>query len=289
MSKRRYGMTESRIAAWLAEGRGAGRGRAFKPWLTIHDVPSQGLAVRVKGATTGRIHHLLSGIERASFLECDWSTAITDIREQFPLSRAVTRRIASEMGVKHPSDRGVDVVMTTDLLLDVRGGDEHLSFSLPPGGGRRQLALSIKPDDAGLTARDLEKLEIERRYWRSLGVRWQLLFKHHLPEKQWIKLMWLHEWRSLGFMKPQDARLFATQAAIVLRAFGDATDHSMGGFTDRIDRAHGWARGTSLACIRHLAANRRLITPSQTLYDAWGPLDQFVVASEDAMSRRLVA
>ena len=34
----------------LNEGRGNGRGKDYKPWLRVQDVPSQGLASRVPGA-----------------------------------------------------------------------------------------------------------------------------------------------------------------------------------------------------------------------------------------------
>ena len=40
----------------LAERRGEGRGRDFKPWLTIHDVPSQGLAKRMKSPLNGHVY-----------------------------------------------------------------------------------------------------------------------------------------------------------------------------------------------------------------------------------------
>lgn len=289
MPKRRYGVTEKRIATWTAAGRGTGRGPGYRPWLTIHDVPSDGLAVRVRGSTVGRVHHLLSGVERAAFLECDWSPAVVDIREQFPLPRPITRRIAAGMGVRHPSQHGVDVVMTTDLLIDVCGSDDTLSFDLPKGPGRRQLAIAVKSVSEDLTPRDLQKLEIERRYWTSLGVAWCPLFKCEMPEKQWVKLMWLHEWKSLDFMTAPASRLFYKRCNLVLAHFSTAEDLSMGRFTERLDREQGWPTGTALAAVRHLAANRRLITPVDSLYDAWGPLTQFSVVNDVESAFRLVA
>lgn len=283
MAKRRYGVSEARIARWVDEGRGTGRGRAYKPWLTIHDVPSEGLAVRLQGATTRRIHHLLSGVERAVFLECDWSQAVVDIREQFPLSRAITRKIAEEMGVRHPRVDRTDVVMTTDLLIDIVGQDGSLSFDLPAGCGRRQLAISVKNAEEALSALDLEKLEIERRYWRSRGVDWQLIFKADMPEKQWLKLMWLHEWRSLDFMPPIEARVFRSRCKTVLAAVTSASDASAGRFTDRLDREQGWPTGTTLSALRHLSANRRLVTSVDHLYDAWGPISQFALPHDLAL------
>jgi hypothetical protein len=62
-------------------------------------VPSLGQSHRLRGMTTGRIHHLLSDIECSLFYLLDWNDAVVDIREQFPLDRSATRRIAKEIGV----------------------------------------------------------------------------------------------------------------------------------------------------------------------------------------------
>lgn len=279
MGRSRYEMTERKIRQWTAEGRGTGRGSSYRPWLTIHDVPTHGLAVRVKGSTTGRIHHLLSGVERAVFLECDWSAAVIDIREQMPLPRPATRLIASQMGVRHPRQRSVDVVMTTDLLLLVKGQDTGLSFDLPSGIGRRWIALSVKNIDQDLSSSDLDKLEIERRYWKQRNVEWRLIFKSDMPEKRWLKLMWLHEWLTLDFMPETEASLFRKMCGVVISFLADAKDSTAGAFTARIDGEQGWPEGTTLSALRHLAANRRILTSTDSLYDAWGPLSQFQLPS----------
>lgn len=113
MATSRYGFDEAKIAKRLKEGRGVGV--AYLPWLTMQDVPSQGRSHRFVGRVTGRKHHLLSDLELRARLIYDWSDAVTDIREQFPLDRDDTRRIASAMGVAHPIDvrSKVDLVMTT--------------------------------------------------------------------------------------------------------------------------------------------------------------------------------
>jgi hypothetical protein len=61
-------MDEDKIARFIKEGRGQGEGADYKPFLTIHDVPSNGLSSRVPGRKTGRLHHTLSKIERALIL-----------------------------------------------------------------------------------------------------------------------------------------------------------------------------------------------------------------------------
>ncbi|TDR80675.1 hypothetical protein [Paludibacterium purpuratum] len=102
MAKRRYDFDESKVQRYLAEGCGVGRLASYKPWLTVHDVPSSGRVSRIQGWHTGRIHHLLSDGETGLFLLFDWEDNVSDIREQFPLDRGVTRQIAVEIGVPHP-------------------------------------------------------------------------------------------------------------------------------------------------------------------------------------------
>jgi hypothetical protein len=101
MAKRRYGIDEDKINRFTKEERGQGHGAEYLPWLTVQDVSSRGRSSRIHSDKTGREHHLLSDIETATFLVLDWSNAVTDIREAFPLDRDITRRIARAMGVRH--------------------------------------------------------------------------------------------------------------------------------------------------------------------------------------------
>jgi hypothetical protein len=63
----------------------------------------------------------LSDIEWRLFLHLDWCDEVSDIREQFPLDRAITRRIAEELGIRHPTNRTTKtpLVMTTNFLVDL--------------------------------------------------------------------------------------------------------------------------------------------------------------------------
>lgn len=137
MARSRHEFDEAKIARFLKEGRGADQGSNYKPWLTARDVPSRGRSHRFVGRVTGRIHHLLSDLEFRTLLIYDWSRIVTDIREQFPLDRDDTRRIAAAMGVRHPADprSGTDVVMTTDLLIDmVEAGEPISAAEIAPDG-----------------------------------------------------------------------------------------------------------------------------------------------------------
>src|SRR3990172_4233468 len=172
MAKRSRKTNERTINRRLHEGRGQGRGATYKPWLTVQDVPSQGLAHRVKSWTTGRVHHLFSNLERDTFYLLDWAGGVIDIREQYPLlPLEETEGIAEQIGVRHPTDPRTrhSVVMTTDFLVDVQRAD-----------GIIQQARTVKPAGRLDNSRTLEKLEIERRYWQSRDVDWGIVTEREI-------------------------------------------------------------------------------------------------------------
>lgn len=132
MAKRKRALTSTKIADRIKQGRGIGQGKAYQPWLTIQDVASRGQASRVLGAKTGRRHELLSLLEKQYFYILDLTSAIRDIREQYPLlPLESTQTIASELGIKHPADphTGQDSVMTTDFVIAVCKNDRTIEVA----------------------------------------------------------------------------------------------------------------------------------------------------------------
>lgn len=136
MAKRNRSVTKERINRRLKEGRGQGRGKDYKPYLYIQDVPSKGLATRDLGWHTQRVHHLMSLGEWRLFLTLEWSKIIIDIREQFPLDLEKTIAIANQLGIPHPDDKKTKqpVVMTSDFAITIKKPigteDQILTFKL---------------------------------------------------------------------------------------------------------------------------------------------------------------
>ncbi len=129
MAKRSRSNDQQKIEKHLKKGRGEGRGATYQLWLRIQDVPSQGLASRVKGWKTGREHHLMSNLETNYFFVLDWSQSVLDIREQFPLlPLEETQEIAQQCGFVHPTDPSTQqsVVMTTDFLITLQQNLQHI-------------------------------------------------------------------------------------------------------------------------------------------------------------------
>ncbi|WP_018277472.1 heteromeric transposase endonuclease subunit TnsA [Teredinibacter turnerae] len=169
MGKKQYWNSEAKNARWIKEGRGQGAGSAYKPWLTVRDVPSEGRSHRVFGHLTQRTHHLLSDLELATFLLLQWRSTVTDIREQFPLERALTQELCTRLGVEHPNQRGVDQYMSSDFVVDSKEKD------------RPRFVLQVKAKKHLEVARVVEKLEVERSYWKEKEIPFYLVTEGQIP------------------------------------------------------------------------------------------------------------
>jgi len=247
MAKHRYSIDEKKIARFLKEGRGQGHGANYRPWLTVQDVSSHGRSTRIHSFKTDREHHLLSDIETAIFLLLDWSDAVIDIRECFPLGRDETRRIASDMGVQHPTDRntGVEIVMTTDFVVDIQMNNES-----------KLLARSAKPADQLSDQRTIEKQEIERRYWASRTSDWGLITNIDLPTQRVKNLDWLHEMQSLEFMTEPYSGYWQDRCNRFLECLRKTKGIAIKRFFQELESTQGFRTGEGLTILRHLAANK---------------------------------
>lgn len=165
----------------LKQKYGIGEGSNYKPWLRVQDVKSHGIRTQVFGRKTHRIHHLMSNIERDLFHICEFSDAVIDLREQFPLLPLnFTQRISKTIGIKHPVHPKTKepIIITTDLLLTK--GVERNAY----------IAISVKPEEPFSNSRTLEKIDLERVCWQQLGVEFKLFMGNSLTKIQANNLRW---------------------------------------------------------------------------------------------------
>lgn len=145
---------------------GVGEKANYKPWLRVQDVKSHGTRSQIWGKKTGRVHHTLSSIETQFFYISEFCDSVVDIREQFPLFPLNnSEKIARLIDVDHPvvPNTRTPNIFTTDFLL-TRLVNGQLVYE----------AISVKPEEELTDIRVLEKLEIERIWWESIGVRFSI-------------------------------------------------------------------------------------------------------------------
>jgi hypothetical protein len=235
-------LTEAGIARHIAKGYGEGQGPSYKPWLEIRHVPSLGKSSRPQGWKTDRIHHFLSQLELRYFYMLEWSDSVVDIQEQFPLlPHQETGEIAHLLGVKHPRIPKAEapLVMTTDFVITTKNGT---------------FARCVKPAKDLESGRTLEKLEIERQYWRQKGIDWKIVTEHEIDVVLAKNVEWVHPKRDLKSLAPLEKGDIETIQDSLLEAL--ATVRPLGQTCREVDRAIGYETGSSLSVFRHLLANK---------------------------------
>jgi hypothetical protein len=194
----------------------------------------------------------------------EWSQQVTDIREQFALlPREETIRIAKEMGVEHPKDphTKTDIVMTTDLVLT-----ECTSYS------NQLKPISLKYDEALKDMRTLEKLEIERRYWKNRNVQWYLFTEKDLESNIVRNVEWIRKSFNLfGHFHGIPSQVIAhLRGKVVDTVFRYEEPLSM--LMSLVDKQMELPIGTAMTMAKHLIARNiipvdmtRRINPSKIL------------------------
>jgi hypothetical protein len=250
MDMANYKQNEKKYEKWFRNGRGQGRLTSYKPWLNVQDVPSHGRSHRVLSATTGRITHLLSDLEFYAFLIFDWSSKVTDIREQYPLRRDITTTIANELNIRHPRAHQTDMVMTTDFLIDQRSTERPL------------LATQIKPSSMLVDPRTREKLLIEKRVCESMNIPFQIVTEKDFHSVYIENLKWLHPSR-FGELNSDK---MSEESAIYSELLTRLNDQKLTRALTKIDNYRGFPGGYSLSTVRELFARKYFSFPLDKIF-----------------------
>jgi len=150
-------------------GRGLGSKDTWIPWVHVHDFGGRGRKHHIPSQVFNRTRHALSQIETNLIYVVEMAENISDSREQYPLNLSETKLIASQLKINHPiSPDGKSEVMTTDLFIDYK---DHT-----------QRAVAVKSSSDLGDKRVIEKLQIEREYWKLKGVTWSIITERDFPE-----------------------------------------------------------------------------------------------------------
>lgn len=248
MAKRRRDNGQKSQQRRSKEGRGLGIGVEYIPYLFVHDVPSIGLASRIWGWTTGRVHHVFSMGERKVFYMYDWREDVRDIREQFPLDQEETLAIADHLGVRHPRDPKTKeyIVMTSDFV-----------FTIVNGQVKEEVIRAVKLKKDLENARVKEKLKIEQVYWEDIrGLDWDVITEDSIDHTLADNVEWVHGHRDVRSLYPLTAEdVFHIEAILTPRVVEGR--FRLRDLTNECDAMLGLEPGSALSVVRHIIANRR--------------------------------
>lgn len=232
------------------------RGKEYQPFLTVRDVPSKGVRSKLISNTVGRTHHLMSLIEAANFYSVDSRQNVTDIREQNLIPPEVSRDLARELGIRHPSYQGELHPMTLDLWVSYRD--------------RADAIFSVK-QSSDLNDRTVAKLQLEHTYAESQGATFRLVTERqfnagYIKALQWILPMADAERLPEIHMDIDTARHATLQFILLNRG------RPLNQVCAELDRRLGQRAGCSLAMVRHLIAIRSLRVDISEGIDTLQPL-----------------
>ena len=174
MAKRKYGLTEKKIAKYIKEGRGQGIGKDYIPWIKVQDIPSKGRSSRVKSWKTERVHHLLSDLETKCFYYLEWQDDVIDIREQYPLiDRSLCMEIAHDNNIKYPIDpiTRTPIIMTSDFMITKIHKDKR----------EENIVRTVKYAKDLEDERTLQKLFIEKEFYNIRNIDWCIVTEKEIP------------------------------------------------------------------------------------------------------------
>lgn len=206
--------TKEVVLRWIKQGYGQGWGLAYKPFLYIRDVPSDGRSTTLVGLKIPRTHHYFSDVEYHYHLLAEFSDDVVEIREQYALlPYEETNHIAEQLGIVHPIYKatGAQRVLTSDLVLSARKGSEIDQVVLCC-----KVASDVDPANPA-SARTLEKVLLEKVYWEARNAEWRLVTDKMLPENKVHNLAFFRGSmvsRERDYLNPKLAEFVQTALAI---------------------------------------------------------------------------
>lgn len=237
MGKKRSVNTFSSVSKKILQGYGRGEGMDYKPWLSGHEFASQGMYIRMLGRTVPRIYRFMSRLEADSFTIYDCMPDVQDILEQYYLTLDETLEIASLLHVRHPFSGRYYNPMTTDLLI--RKNNEWL-------------ARAVKTTRELENHRTLEKLEIERLYFKRRGIDWKIITEKQLNRHLIQNLTWLWYGQSPESAFPDTDRQLLLDAESVFQKLYDKNTLPFPAIIDRIESLYTAPPGFGICLFRSL-------------------------------------
>lgn len=248
MAKRQTEWNDTKFKKYQKQGRGKGEFKDYKPWLLIQDFPSMGRVTRLLGWTTKRMHSFFCDVETRCFYMFDWNQNIIDIREHYPLldlEDVIKDKNGINFNMFKDKETGCPYVITTTFLLTIENKK----------GERKLIARSVKSATELGKRTTMEKLEIERRYWKNKGVNWGIITQKDIDMEKVKNIEWLHS----SLHNYTDFDLTEKDMVSLCSKFLEDAENSiraMRVFTKDFDIGNALKAGTGVYIFKYLIAAR---------------------------------
>jgi len=247
-AKRNLNWTEDKLKRFIKEGRGTGEGKDYKPWLITQDFPSMGIATRVFGKKTNRMHHFFSNTQLEYFYLLEWEDSVVDIREHYPiLDLEDTINDDNDLKLSKFEDKGskIPYIISTTFLVTL----------IDDNGNNRYAARCVKYASELNKKITLEKLEIERRYWGIKGIDWGIVTNKDINNYRAKNIEWLHS-ALLGneYLKCDKEEFSGLLKGLFFRLI--ESEASTRKVITEFEQDYGLDKGNGLLLFKYLLANK---------------------------------
>jgi TnsA endonuclease N terminal/TnsA endonuclease C terminal len=265
-----YYSSNPKVNKFIKEGRGQGVGTDYIPWVKTHEFSSIGRATRTVGVKTPRIFHIQSDNQYRAFLSFEYSSLIFDIRESFPLLD-VMEVIDYKEDLRF--DKFVDketrepFVIMTSFLLTVKEAD----------GSEKYVARTVKSTSELKRKITWENLEIQKRYWQSRGIQWQVITDKQLPRQLAKNIEWVRETLLDGSEGEKNKE---TLSLALLQYSLENDERSLKEVLSAFDKQEGLESGVGLFLFRYLVAKKDICIDMNKVIDFSLPVRDILLKKE---------
>jgi hypothetical protein len=252
-----YYANSTKVKKNWKEGRGQGIYENYISWVKTHEFSSKGRATRTMGVKIPRIFHLQSDNMYRAFLTFEFSSRILDIRESYPLldvMEVIDYKDDLRFDKFTDKQTGEPFVITTSFLLTVK----------EPDGIEKYVARTVKSTSELSRKITWENLEIQRRYWQSKGVQWQIITDKQLSRQLAKNIEWVRETLlegGEGEMNKETLSLF------LLRFLLENEDQLLKEVLRTFDMREGLEKGAGLFLFRYLVAKKEICLDMNKVID----------------------
>ncbi|MBC2455651.1 TnsA endonuclease N-terminal domain-containing protein [Clostridium beijerinckii] len=153
--------------------------------LKVTTFSSKGRVTRIYGYKTKRIHHLQSDNQLRTFLLLEWDDRVKNIKENIELKdlEATIDNIENLRLDKFSNNENVELFqLHTNFLITVNKGE-----------GEELIAISVKSLSELERKTAIEKMEIERRYWKAKGIKFYVITEKEIDKQLVDNIKWIRE------------------------------------------------------------------------------------------------
>lgn len=215
--------------------------------LKVTTFSSKGRATRIYSYKTNKVHHVQSDNQLRAFLLLEWDDRIKNIKENVKLDDLE----ATLYNVEN---------LRLDKFKDKETGDLydlHTNFLIKTTTkekGEETIALSVKNISELQRVTVIEKMEIERRYWKVKGIKFYVITTDNQIDKQFVEnIKWARE--ALIDKSIQNKRGIGEKLYYYLQ---DRKTEKLISVLDEFEKEERLKEGTALFIFRYLIAIKEI-------------------------------